>query len=87
MKVNITFNEELLKKVDEYAKANYLTRSGLVQIACNQYLLQNEALQCVREITNTMKVIADRGFIDTETRAQLEKYEKLIREVGIGTAR
>lgn len=87
MKVNITFNEELLKKVDEYAKANYLTRSGLVQIACNQYLLQNEALQCVREITNTMKVIADRGFVDTETRAQLEKYEKLIKEVGIGAAR
>lgn len=81
MKINITLNNELLQRIDEFAKANYMTRSGFIQMCCNQYLVQNEAVQCIREITDTMKVIAERGFIDTETREQLDKYESIFKEI------
>ncbi len=38
MKVTISLDDNLLKRIDDYAKKNGVKRSGLISIACSQYL-------------------------------------------------
>ena len=40
MKVNVTLDDELMQRVDNYADRNYMSRSGLISIAVTQYLNQ-----------------------------------------------
>ena len=42
MRVNMTLNDELLERIDNYAKSNYMSRSSVVSFACNQFLMANE---------------------------------------------
>ena len=36
MKVNISLDDELMKRLDDYADRNYMSRSGLISLACTQ---------------------------------------------------
>lgn len=38
VKVNITLQEDLLTRLDQYADENGMTRSGLIQMAARQYM-------------------------------------------------
>ena len=42
MKVNVSIDEELMARIDRYADENYMSRSGLITLACTQYLNQFE---------------------------------------------
>jgi metal-responsive CopG/Arc/MetJ family transcriptional regulator len=75
MKVQISIDDELVKRVDNYADKNYLTRSGLISLACSQYLTQNEALMAVKDISLAIRKIADSGKIDEETENKLKEFE------------
>ena len=37
-RINITIDEELLNKIDSYAKQSYLSRSGLISLALSIFL-------------------------------------------------
>lgn len=37
-RINITLDEDLLSRIDDYADSNSLTRSGFIALACSQYL-------------------------------------------------
>ena len=37
-RINITIDEELLNRIDSYAKQRYLTRSGLISLALSIFL-------------------------------------------------
>lgn len=74
MKINITVADELLNWLDEYADNNFMSRSGLISLACNQFKTQNEVLTAVKNISNAMKKIADTGAISEE---QIKEMEEL----------
>lgn len=73
MRVNITLNDELLSKIDTYAKSNYMNRSSVVSFACNQFLLQNELQSLLIDVKRAMQKIADTGSVTQEQLNQLEK--------------
>jgi len=77
MKVQITIDDELMKRVDSYADDNYMSRSGLFSIAVNQYLNQNEATKAVKDMAVCMRKLADTGKIDHEMMEQLEDFERI----------
>lgn len=77
MKVNITLNDELLSRIDNYADANYMSRSGLMSLACTQFLNQAEVMMLVKDMSLAMRKIADNGNIDDESMRQLEDIERL----------
>lgn len=84
MKVNVTLNDELLNKIDKYAESNYMTRSGFISLACNQLLQQSDMVEAVKQMTIAMQQIAKTGFVDAETREQLEAFQKLAQYTAFG---
>lgn len=79
MKIQMSLNDDLVKRVDKFAKENYLSRSAVVSISLNQYLNANEMTTAIREMALSMRKIADTGEIDEETKKQLEDFERLSR--------
>ena len=79
MKVGITLDDELLKRIDTYADANYMSRSGLLSVAATQYLNALEVQTAIKDMSLAMRKIADTGKIDPEVREQLEDFERLAR--------
>lgn len=79
IKVNITLDEELMRRVDEYAEENYLNRSSLVSLATSQFLNAADVTKAIKDMAFAMRKIADNGEIDDESRRQLEDFERLSR--------
>lgn len=84
MKVNITINEELMKRADAYAERNYLSRSGLMSLALTNYLNSFELLSSLNDIKFSMRKIADNNVVDEETLEKLTDFERLCHVLGVG---
>ena len=76
MKVQITLDDALMERVDAFADANYMSRSGLLSLAVTQYLNSAEAVAAIKEMGLCMRKIADSGKVDHETMEQLEDFER-----------
>lgn len=77
MKVQITLDDALMKRVDAYADENYMSRSGLLSLAATQYLNAVDVTKAIKDMAVSMRKIADNGTIDHETMEQLEDFERL----------
>lgn len=77
VKLNITIDEELMRRVDEYCDENFLNRSALFSVAVSGHLNSYEAAKAVKDMALTMRKIADRGEVDPELLKELEQFEKL----------
>lgn len=87
MKVQITLDDELLKRVDAYADENYLSRSGLLSIAVTQYLNTKEMVGAITRMGYAMEKIADKGEVDEQTQKELEDFQRLCALFGSATAK
>lgn len=76
MKVQITLDDALMERVDNFADSNYMSRSGLLSIAVTQYLNQNEAFAAIKQMSFAIQKIAETGKCDHETMEQLEDFER-----------
>lgn len=61
-KINITVDEELLGRIDKYAKANAMTRSGLLAMAAVQYLSAVELMPSVNKLLSSVAAVVDGTF-------------------------
>lgn len=77
-KINISIDDELLKRADDYADNNYMSRSGLITSSLTEYLNARELVSAVRKMNMTLDKIADKGQVDDETLEDLEDLEKLV---------
>jgi metal-responsive CopG/Arc/MetJ family transcriptional regulator len=77
MKVQISINDELLERADNFADENYMSRSGLIAQALNQYLTQAEVAIAVKNMALSLRKIADTGQLDDEAIKQFEDYERI----------
>lgn len=77
MKVGITLDDNLVARIDEFADENYMSRSGLISLACTQYLNAADVTKAIKEMAVCMRKIADSGKVDHETMEQLEDFERL----------
>lgn len=77
MKVGITLDDNLMARIDKFADENYMSRSGLISLACTQYLNNSEVTRAIQEIALCMRKIADNGTVDHEIMEQLEDFERL----------
>ena len=77
MKVGITLDDELVKRIDDYADTNYMSRSGLLSLAATQFLNAADVTRAIKDLSLAMRKIADTGKIDHETQERLEDWERL----------
>lgn len=53
-RVNMTFDETLLIRIDDEAKKMGLSRSAFVAVAVNQYLMQIDNVQAVKDVKSML---------------------------------
>lgn len=83
MKVNVTVNDDLMKRIDEYAERNYMTRSGLISFATTQFLNGQQLVSAVQDMSICMRKIAENGTLDEETKQKLQELE-IVAKVLVG---
>lgn len=77
MKIGITLDDNLVARIDTFADENYMSRSGLISLACTQFLNTAEVSKAIQDMAVCMRKIADNGTVDRETMEQLEDFERL----------
>lgn len=55
MRINITMNEELVKKIDEIASKMYVSRSAYIAFAVSQKIQADKMVDNLPELAQTMK--------------------------------
>ena len=60
MKVNVTLDDELMQRVDNYADRNYMSRSGLISLAVTQYLNQQEVILAIKDVSLAIQLVPER---------------------------
>ena len=73
-KITISMDDKLVEKLNNYADANYITRSGLISIAVKEYMLQKEAIYAIKKLSSTMERIAESNTIDEQSKKELEGF-------------
>lgn len=81
MKVQVSLDEKLVERIDNYADANYMSRSGLISFATTQYLNQADVILMVKDMAFAMRKISEKGTVDHETMEQLEDFERLCKMI------
>ena len=76
MKVNVTLQDELVSRIDNFADENYMSRSGFLTLVAVQYLNTQDTMRLIRDMSLAMRKIADTGTVDSEVMAQLEDFER-----------
>lgn len=74
-KVQISIDDELLEKLDVCADEMYMTRSGFISYSVSQIVNSNLVLKAIKDMSITMRVIAESGEIDEESKKQIEEFE------------
>jgi metal-responsive CopG/Arc/MetJ family transcriptional regulator len=82
MKVNISVNDDLMKRIDEYAERNYTNRSAVFAQSANQFLLSQSIPQAIGEMAVAFKRIADNNEIDEESKKKLNEFMYLAQLLG-----
>lgn len=76
-KVQISIDDDLLQRIDSFADSNYMSRSGFFTLASCQFLNSNEMMLAIKDMSLTMRRIADSGSIDEDTERKLEDFERM----------
>ena len=77
MKVQLSIDDELMKKVDQASEAMHINRSGYFSMAVSQQVMAWELTNSLKTMSFAIKKIADTGIVDDETRHQIEDFERL----------
>lgn len=76
-KVNITMQDELLAWVDEYADANYTSRSGAITMMVNQFKTSKEMAETIKEMNAAIQKLAAGTELTDEEKMQLLGFEQI----------
>ena len=77
-KINITMDDALLERADNFADNNYTSRSGLISLALRQYLDSQDLMQAIKNMCFSMQVIAEKGEITEEQQKELDEFKILV---------
>lgn len=76
-KINISIDDNLLQRMDEYCARTYQSRSGLIAQSLSQVLLTDDLRRSIIEMSQAMKLIAKNGEISEQDKKTLEDFEKI----------
>lgn len=76
-KLAITVSDELLERMDDFAKRNGLTRSGLIAVSVSQYINALEAQPHLNKVLAMLAAAAEGKPVTIEAiEAEMAKIEK-----------
>lgn len=75
-KIHITMNEMLLDEVDKCAAESYISRSGMISIACAQYIQTRRMGKALARSARALERIAESGQISEKDQEELLEFSK-----------
>lgn len=82
MKLSISLNDELVSKVDEIAKSNYMTRSGFISTATVNYLNQLQVVEKFNEMNRIMTKLYEKGMLEEKDMDDLGSIVEAMKVIG-----
>lgn len=83
MRVNLNVPDELVERLDEYAKVNYSSRSSVMCQACDQFLTSKAVVGLMKQLVEVMQRIADNNEFDEEALKEIQEMESLLKMLNI----
>ena len=80
-KFQVSMDDELSARVEDYADRHFMTRSGVVTMACNQLLLTEDVQRSIKTVALAMKRIAESNQIDEKSKEELHEFEVLAKMI------
>lgn len=84
MKITMNVNDDLLERVDRYARLNYLTRTSVFSFAVSQFLTAQELPSMMSNLNNAMIKIAETGTITEEQQKALNDMQVFVDALSAG---
>lgn len=81
-KINVSLDEELIKRIDDYADSIYMNRSALISLACTQYINANALTNSIVSLSESLRKMADSGEYDDEVLEKLKTFESMVQLLG-----
>lgn len=75
MRINFNVPDELIKRLDDYAKKNYTSRSSVMCQACDQFLFSKEIQMLFSDMRKVMQKILETQTIDENSKKALNDFE------------
>lgn len=54
IRVNVSFEEKILERMDEESKKMGISRSAFIAVAVNQYLMQIDNVQAIKDVKSML---------------------------------
>lgn len=77
VKIQITVEDELLRRVDEFADEHYTSRSGAFALAADQMVSADEMKKVIKRVSLAMESMAKGKELTEDQQADLEKFRAL----------
>lgn len=84
-KVQISIDDDLMNKIDAYVQENFMSRSGFFSMLANNHFQALEVTNSLKDITLSIRKVAENNEIDAETSKKLEDFERLARVLNFKT--
>ena len=78
-KVQISIDDELLKRIDNTAEALYMSRSGFISSSCAQVLNTTQMVVAITEMSIALRKMAETGNVTEENMQKLLDFERLVK--------
>jgi metal-responsive CopG/Arc/MetJ family transcriptional regulator len=77
-KVQISIDDDLLVKVDDYCKKNCITRSGFISMMCSQWLQKEELTKTLNILQGAMLKVTEGKDLPPEQQQEIDDYMRLV---------
>ena len=80
MKINISVDDELVTKIDDYADRHYMTRSGVFTQGVTSLIMADELTMAMKNLNVIMQRIADNdNKLDNDTQKKLNELSAFVK--------
>ena len=77
-KVQISIDDELLERIDEYADKHYMSRSGFFTLVSTQQLAQEDVLKAMNKLTLAIERISITNKLEEKDMLELKAYQQVL---------
>lgn len=74
MKMTISMDDELNKKLEEYAERNYTSKSAVIAQGVRSILMTDTILQMFSDVSLAVKQVAEKNTLDDESKQKLDEF-------------
>ena len=81
-KVQISINDDLLERIDQYCKQNFIARGFFISLIASKHLQTEQLMQTLAALQAAMEAISTGRELTPEQEQELEEYKRIVSGLG-----